>query len=180
MTTISGRTAEDLLSAEPSGVWARLLGFTADAVLLSVLLVCLVALFEPSTAGRATPGLPLDPLPAWLRGLTSLVGLGYFTLSWAWFGQTPGQRALRLKVARTTNRQSLSLPRAAARWVVLGGPLWIAATEMPGISGSAAVAATCGWFLILAVSMGASVDGRGLHDRWVDTVVVKSRGGHAT
>jgi hypothetical protein len=100
-------------------------------------------------------------------------GCVYYCASWPLFGATPGQRLLGLAVRVGDGLAPLTPARALARWLVLGAPLWIATSMVPGWMGVAAAIAMGLWGVCLLVSTIRSATGRGLHDLLSGTRVVR-------
>lgn len=91
-----------------AGFWIRFLAIFIDGIMLSIVNAILGAILNGSTAGRT--------------GLSTLVGLIYFTYFWSsmgpWPGQTVGDKILNIRVVRTDG-SDLSLVQALIRYVGL-------------------------------------------------------------
>ena len=160
----------------------RLVAFALDTCLLAVL-IFLGAVVLSATMGPAMRFVAAGPgivdhvvLDARLARVTMIAGIatgcGYFCVSWLLLHATPGQRLFGLEVRERDDGGRLSAGRALSRWVVLGAPLWIAASSASGRSGIAASVGLFVWFLCLLVTTARSATGRGWHDRLSGSRVV--------
>ena len=109
--------------------------------------------------------------------LITLIGLAlefiYFIGFWTSGGQaTPGMRGLKMKVVDVATGGTLSLTAAAKRWVALGWPLGLLAIvpALQSINGVAQFA------LLLFLFFTAITNDRrqGLHDKWANSLVIRS------
>lgn len=85
--------------------------------------------------------------PGWMGTWALLVLVAEYTFFVGLFGQTPGMRVLRIQCALVPDGGPIGIPRALARGVLLA-------------------------LLIPAVIMDDY--GRGLHDRWVGSIMIKA------
>lgn len=164
----------------------RMLAYLLDAVVLSVLLYLVTSLlgvlrgpvvrFQPET-GISGGGASINQgLVVVTAGVNAVVSALYFIGSWALWSATPGQRALKIVVG-PAGAGELTSGQAAARWLLLVGPLSlgaVAASALPGLRVAAGLA-TLLWAVVLLVSTMRSPTRQGLHDRVADSVVKPER-----
>jgi uncharacterized RDD family membrane protein YckC len=143
--------------AEPApmayvGLVTRAIAFSLDAALLNAIAILTAAVVALSFSIVSIPD-PLESVAVAAGGVLYVLWLvGYFVTFWATTGQTPGSRALRLRV-RAVGEERLRPRRALLRFAGLT---------------LAALPLFAGFLMIL-------VDDRrrGLHDRLARTVVVE-------
>jgi uncharacterized RDD family membrane protein YckC len=101
-----------------AGIGSRFLAVAADyliQIIALVLLVLLIALFAPASAGARAPAISEKWAVAIVVLVLFLLHWGYFTLFEAfWNGQTPGKRLVGLRVIQQTGR-SVGLFESMAR-----------------------------------------------------------------
>jgi len=135
------------------GFWLRLGGFIIDGLLVCIVIIPLGVWASVSTPWLRAGGY-LVAAPFILLGIAFVIGFLYFTLFWAWRGQTPGKMLIRAKVVRT-NGEALSFGHAVLRFL---GFVVCFLTIYIG-------------FIMIAFN----VQKRGLHDTIADTCVIKLR-----
>jgi uncharacterized RDD family membrane protein YckC len=88
---------------------------------------------------------------------------------------SPGMRVLGMQVGNFPDGATLSQNQAIRRWVALGGPLPIvqALNQLPLI-GTLIGLATLIYFVYLLYSTAKSPTKQGFHDKFANSVVVKS------
>lgn len=148
----------------PAAWTRRAAAFGLDGIILWCVLLGLATLAWQLSATAPRDGEPL-PAAGPIALLTSVAGAAYFALSWQWLGATPGQRLLGMYVGDARASGRLGFGRSLARWVTLGGPLWIGVVVLPALAGLIAGLAAAGWTLLLCWTTLRAPDGRGLHDR---------------
>jgi len=99
-----------------------------------------------------------------------LIQLVYFTVGWAMWRGTPGQRLMHMRVGDATTGKALSWMDALARWAVLQGPFALV-TIVPAIARTPVLMAASCWIAYLLYSMTTDPDVRGLHDRFLNSRV---------
>jgi len=151
---------ESIGARQTAGLPRRLAAFATDAI------ACALAVLA---AGTAVSWLPREAAAA----VTSVVGLAYFTVAWTRFGATPGQRILGLQVRASDGASRLGFGRAALRWALLGGPLWIAYTSVPGLVGLVCLGTSVVWACRVVLSAALDPAARGLHDRLAGSRVIR-------
>ena len=133
------------------GFWLRLGNFIVDGFLAFIVIAPLGVWASVSTPWLRSGGY-LVAAPLILLGIAFVIGFLYFTLFWAWRGQTPGKMLIRAKVVRT-NGEALSFGRAALRFIGF---------------------AVCFFTIYIGFIMIAfNTQKRGLHDIIADTCVIK-------
>jgi uncharacterized RDD family membrane protein YckC len=111
--------------------------------------------------------------------VTVLVGLAvsavYWIYTWTKMRGSPGMRVLGMQVGNVPDGATLSQNQAIRRWVALGGPLPIvqALNQLPLI-GTLIGLATLIYFVYLLYSTAKSPTKQGFHDKFANSVVVKS------
>jgi uncharacterized RDD family membrane protein YckC len=166
-----------------AGLLGRLLAYLVDALLLTGILfaACLVfrAAFGPALHFESVPGLLGSPVKVdrirWIAVavLSAALNGAYFIGSWTARRATPGQRLLGIRVGRAADRCPLGIGPAAARWLLLMGPLSLGAvlaSLRPGLRASYAVAVPV-WYGVLLLTTAWSRTRQGLHDRSAGSVV---------
>lgn len=168
----------------PASFVRRLVAFLLDGIVLLVAGFALLALttvvigptvlLEPDSAASPVSGIRGWRVVLNAVLLAALSGL-YFVISWSRVGWTPGQRLFRIAVRGASPVAGVSPRRAVLRWALLGAPLGLAASltvSLPLLF-LAVVVVSFAWFAVLIVTTLLSRTGRGLHDRLVDTTVVR-------
>jgi uncharacterized RDD family membrane protein YckC len=107
--------------------------------------------------------------------VSTAISGAYFVWSWTSMRASPGQRVLGMQVGNAGDGATLSMNQAVIRWVLLGAPFGIA-SALTGIGGLGLLIALAAlaWFIALLVTTAQSPTKQGLHDRYANTVVVKS------
>lgn len=174
-----------------AGVFPRVVAYLIDAV-LATLVPTVLALFlidygpvvrdaidqaiaEQRTGVPATGAtLPLTLELVLTTVISTAISYLYFVGFWTSGGQaTPGMRGLRLRVVDVARGSTLSLTQATKRWIGLGAPLALLALIGPlqGIAGLVQL----GVSLLLLITAATDDRKQGLHDRWADSIVIRSR-----
>jgi len=133
------------------GFWPRFGGFIIDGLLVFIVITPLGVWASVSTPWLRAGGY-LVAAPFILLGIAFVIGFLYFTLFWAWRGQTPGKMLIRAKVVRS-NGEALSFGHAALRFLAF---FVCFLTVYIG-------------FIMVAFNL----QKRGLHDTIADTRVIK-------
>jgi uncharacterized RDD family membrane protein YckC len=164
-------------------MFGRLLAYGVDALLLTVLLfgACIGfrAVFGPALRFQSVPGILGSGIQVDRARLIAVAALSvalnaaYFIGSWVARRATPGQRLLGIRVGRIADRRPLGVVPAAARWLLLMGPLSLGAVMAslkPGLRASYDVAVPV-WYGVLLLTTAWSRTRQGLHDRSAGSVV---------
>ena len=96
----------------------------------------------------------------------------YFVGGWLVWGGSLGQRILHMEVVDTTTRKKLGFQDAFLRWTIMQGP-FAAATIAPAGLNVLVVTLAIPWAFYLLYTVMTSPDGRGLHDRFVNSSVTR-------
>ena len=105
---------------------------------------------------------------------TLVTGL-YFVYTWTSMRGSPGQRMLGMQVGNAADGATISMDQAIRRWIFLGAPFGLAsALAGVGVLGIIIGLAGLAYFIYLLVTTAQSPTKQGLHDRYANTVVVKS------
>ena len=166
-------------------VWARLVAYSIDALLIAVIPSVLGLLTtdfgglmrEAIEASRAG-GTAVITTPVTLAAvLISVVTVGlnflYFVGFWTGTGQaTLGMRGLRMRVVDAAGGRTLTMAAAIRRWIALGAPLTLLAI-IPPLQSTAGIA---GLLLSIVILITVATDPlrQGLHDKWAGSVVIRS------
>ena len=107
--------------------------------------------------------------------VSTAISGAYFVWTWTSMRASPGQRVLGMQVGNAGDGATLTMNQAVIRWVLLGAPFGIA-SALTGIGGLGLIIslAALAWFIALLVTTAQSPTKQGLHDRYANTVVVKS------
>jgi uncharacterized RDD family membrane protein YckC len=132
-----------------AGFWRRLLAFIIDTIVLGIVDLIIRSVIDAVDHG--TTSLQVISL------IEFLVGLVYFTWLWARYGRTVGYAALGMRLT-TTAGQPVGAARAAVRYILI--EVSFALFLIPAI--------------ISAFMIGLSGSKQALHDKIVDTVVVRT------
>ena len=98
-----------------AGFWIRLGAFIVDYLTISIFIIPLGVWASLSTPGlRAGAYLAMAPLI--FAGLFLVISFLYFTLFWAWRGQTLGKILIGAKVVQT-NGEALTFGRSVLRYL---------------------------------------------------------------
>lgn len=169
-----------------AGMGARIVAYFLDGLIvaivpifLSIFVVDWAAIFR--RASEVTPGsttaFTVDTTPQVV--LVSLIGLAiefiYYVGFWTSGGQaTPGMRLLKMKVVDAATGGVLSLRAATKRFIALGAPLsllsLVPAAAIQSLAGLAEL------LLVLVLFFSAITNDRrqGLHDKWANSLVIRS------
>jgi len=156
-----GEVADGLVVA---GVGTRVAAYLLDAFVLGSVAIT-IDLALRSTSAQVNVVTPT---------LATLVGVGYFVLSWVspW-SATPGQRLAGLRVVDATSLGPIGPGRALVRALVLGWAFDLLSFVVPygNLIGIVLI------FYSLGLLVSAMADGRrqGLHDRLTRTLVIRPR-----
>jgi uncharacterized RDD family membrane protein YckC len=171
----------------PTGTIRRMVAFIVDVLILSGLLfgvaVISSALLGPAITFAPSGGLDYGVVSSGNQLLlvstasSVVLSAGYFVVSWVGFYGTPGQHLLGLRVWDQERGGRITIGRGFVRWVLLGAPIWIASTTIPGQIGLAAAAGAVTWMAVLLLSTARSFTRQGVHDRWAHSIVVKPQYG---
>jgi uncharacterized RDD family membrane protein YckC len=109
--------------------------------------------------------------------LAELIGMGilylYFVGFWTsrWFA-TPGMIGLKMRVVDATTGGGISILQATKRWLAFG--FWLPVLGLvPGVQGVVGLIQFA-WILILFFTTVTNERRQGLHDRWANTLVIRS------
>jgi uncharacterized RDD family membrane protein YckC len=102
-------------TARYAGFWVRLVAFIIDGIIVGIVSFPVGAALSFSTPWLRAGGYMVALIPI-LGGVASVFGFLYFTIFWAWRGQTLGKMAMRIRIVRT-NGEPLSFGRAALRYL---------------------------------------------------------------
>lgn len=180
--------APELAADEPlAAISRRLLAWTADVVLVSVLVFVGVSIVDAALG----PAVSFHPEAAALRDtvavdkgvvaanalIATALSAAYFVVPWALWGGSPAQLALRLRVRGDGDGDPLPVRRAVTRWVLLFPPFATVSALAAGVPllGWFVWGSALAWYLVLLVTAARSETNRGLHDRLAGSVVYKSR-----
>jgi uncharacterized RDD family membrane protein YckC len=132
---------------EPAPLLRRLAALAYDLLLLAALIFCFTLILLAIRGGREIP-----PRSLWFEACLVVIAALFFGGFWTHGGQTLGMRAWRIRVV-TADGAALDWPRALARFAAA----FVAA--LPGGLGL--------WWSVF------DAQGRGWHDRWTRTRVVR-------
>jgi uncharacterized RDD family membrane protein YckC len=114
---------------------------------------------------------PIDEKTSILMGLVGgLWQMAYFTVGWAVWRGTLGQRAMHLRVTDVTTGKGMSWMDALVRWAVIQGPFALV-TIVPAVASVPVMFAAMLWVMYLLRTTQADPDLRGLHDKFLNTRV---------
>jgi uncharacterized RDD family membrane protein YckC len=111
----------------------------------------------------------------WSSVLMAVLSAAYAIGLWVSSGATLGQRALGLHVYGAEGPRPLTVDRAAIRWFLLFGVLYlvgaivVAAPDAAGVVGLVQLV----WVIVLAVTTYQSPTKQGLHDKYAGSLVVR-------
>ena len=148
----------------------RVMAYLLDCVIVylvfAVLETAIVMVFMPSATAN------LDERTYILLGLVGGVWqLAYFTIGWAVLRGTVGQRLRHLRVTDAATGKALGWMDAVVRWAILQGPFALA-TIVPEAVRLPVVLVAPVWALLLLYSTVNDPNGRGLHDRFLNSRVM--------
>jgi hypothetical protein len=160
--------AADATAVHPVTIGRRVAAYLFDCV------VCLGFLVVASSLARAAlpPGVTtFDERTSILAGLAGgLMQLAYFTVCVAVWQGTLGQRSLHIRVANFTTGKPLGWMDALARWAVIQGPFALS-TIVPDAGQFVILVVAATWAVYLLTATMNSPDGRGPHDRFINSRV---------
>ena len=152
----SSRRTQPAIPIRYVGLATRTIAFALDAALINAAAVLCAAAVNLALTIVEVPD-AVEAAVAVIGGTVYVVwSAGYFVSFWSTTGQTPGGRALRLRVVDAASGRPVSVRVAALRYVML----WLAALLL-----------FVGLLLILVDERR-----RGLHDRVAGTVVIDAPG----
>jgi uncharacterized RDD family membrane protein YckC len=174
----------------------RAIAFLLDLVLIQFLVsnVGQAMAWVLSQTVLKSSGVSDPTLSAWLGsglpvGVLAVIQVVAFVYFWRVFRASPGQMALGLFTVGSRDGLSLSKSRAFIRWLLLYMPAWLLTAgsaisvvlafgvsrnfDQSTVSGLLATLPIL-WYLVLAISVGLSGRGRGLHDIAAASVVVRA------
>jgi uncharacterized RDD family membrane protein YckC len=97
--------------------------------------------------------------------------MAYFTIGWAVWRGTLGQRVMHLEVTDVTTGNAISWMDALVRWAVVQGPFALV-TIVPLVATLPVMFASVLWVMYLLRTTQLDPDMRGLHDKFLNTRVV--------
>lgn len=155
--------------AHAATVGRRVSAYILDCTVVMVVFVLLDALvaafFLPSTTTQ------IDEKTSILMGLVGgLWQMAYFTVGWAVWRGTLGQRAMHLRVTDVTTGKGMSWMDSLVRWAVIQGPFALV-TIVPIVASVPVMFAAMLWVMYLLRTTQADPDLRGLHDKFLNTRV---------
>lgn len=185
------RAVETAAGYRLAGIGPRLVAYFLDSILISIVptILSLVLVdygayvrdvldamaIDPVT-GMPASGLTPAPVTTELLLITIIstaLSFLYFVGFWTSGGQaTPGMRGLRMRLVDVTGGTTLTLGQAIKRWVGYGAPLALLAFIPPlqALAGLVQV----GISLILLITAATDDRKQGLHDRWANSIVIRS------
>ncbi len=144
-----GQPVQGTAQALRAGFWRRLVAFILDAIVVGIVNLIVRAVIDAVDHGTTSLNM--------IYLIEFLVGLVYFSWLWGQYGRTVGYAALGLRLT-TTGGQPVSVLRAAVRYILI--ELSFAFVFIPAI--------------VSAFMIGLSSSKQALHDKIVDTVVVRT------
>jgi uncharacterized RDD family membrane protein YckC len=166
---MSGGESDARQKLHAATVGRRIAGYLIDCVIVYMV-------FSLAAAGVAAALLPsgaatIDERTYILLGLVGgSLQLAYFTVGWAVWQGTLGQRLLHMRVADATTGKSLGWMDAIVRWAILQGPFALA-TIVPEVARLFVLMAAVVWSMYLLRTTTTDPDLRGLHDRFLNSRV---------
>lgn len=175
-----------------AGIAPRLVAYFLDSILISIIPTILSLILVDygayirevieTMAIDPTTGMPIEPMTpvpvtteiVLLTVISTALSYLYFVGFWTSRGQaTPGMRGLGMRLVDVTGGTTLTLTQATKRWLGYGAPLALLAFVPPfqAIAGLLQL----GVSLILLVTAATDDRKQGLHDRWADSIVIRSR-----
>ena len=146
------------------------------AYLVDCLFVLLISVVTESLVAAAlfpSSGSTIDDRTYILLGLVGgFEQLVYFTASWALLKGTPIQRAMHLTVEDVTSGRALTWMDALVRWAVLQGPFALV-TIVPSALRTPVQLVAVVWAVVLLSATRSGPEGRGPHDRLVNSRVMR-------
>lgn len=126
-----------------------------------------------TTAWLPSGGPNLDERTYILLGLVGgLEQLAYFTTGWAIWKGTLAQRVMHLRVEDVTTGKALTWPDAVVRWAILQGPFALV-TIVPDAARIPVQLVATAWAVFLLSATRNAPDGRGPHDRFLNSRVTR-------
>lgn len=158
----------------------RAIAYIIDAIILFVINIIIGVILGGIIGPTVTIGPDFTVQPNFGASLiyavvSTLISGAYFVWSWTSMRASPGQRVLSMQVGNAGDGATLTMNQAVIRWVLLGAPFGIAsALSGIGFLGLLISLAALAWFIALLVTTAQSPTKQGLHDRYANTVVVKT------
>ena len=169
-----------------AGVGARLVAYLLDSLIWTTVPYVLAifaldwadlirfAVAASATGSSATYAIPISLNLVLLAAISIAISYAYFVGWWSGGHQaTPGMRLLGMRVIDADTQRTLTLGAATRRWVILGAPF-----SFLGLVAPLQVVATIVSSLlplVLLLTTLASDRRQGLHDRWANSIVIRSR-----
>jgi uncharacterized RDD family membrane protein YckC len=164
-------------SIRPSiaGLYPRTVAWVLDLVFIAMVVTPIGAVLH--LGGFVAAGGGISDSGGWFSLLAVLASAPYCIGFWATIAATPGQLIMNVRVHRISDRQMLSVDRAAVRWFLLFGVFGlIGAVEVVARGTSGLLLLVQGlWAGFLFVSTLTNPARQGLHDLYAGSVVDKSR-----
>ena len=193
------RTVETAQGYAVAGIVPRLVAYFLDSILVSIVptILSLVLVDYGAYFREVIESMPIDPATGMptssmapvpvtteivlITIISTAISYLYFVGFWTSGGQaTPGMRGLRMRLVDVTGGTTLSIGQATKRWIGYGAPLALLAFIPPfqTVAGLLQI----GISLILLITAATDDRKQGLHDRWANSVVIRSvtSGGGAT
>jgi uncharacterized RDD family membrane protein YckC len=106
----------------------------------------------------------------------TLIGAAYFIYQWTSSRATIGMRVLGMQIGNAGDGATITMNQAITRYLAIFGPGLIAQLlgAFVGALGLVLSLAGLAWLIVLLVTTAQSPTKQGLHDRYANTVVVKS------
>jgi uncharacterized RDD family membrane protein YckC len=185
------RVVETAAGYTLAGIGPRLVAYFLDSILVGLIptILSLVLIdygaylrdvmdsmaIDPATGMPASPitSVPITTEVVLITVISTAISFLYFVGFWTSGGQaTPGMRGLRMRLVDVTGGTTLSIGQATKRWVGYGAPLALLAFVPPfqAIAGLVQL----GISLILLITAATDDRRQGLHDRWANSIVIRS------
>jgi uncharacterized RDD family membrane protein YckC len=163
-----------------AGLDRRFGAFLLDGLVIWIASAVIAAIVDPAglvttttTATTSTTTVMVSNT-GWSGVIVAAVTAAYAIPTWIWWGATPGQKALGLRVFRMAGPQPLAIVSGAIRWAALYGSSLLGALAVGDASiGGALGLMQVGWVLALLFSTIQDPRKRGWHDRLAGSLVVR-------
>lgn len=167
----------DSIRPSIAGLYARTVAWVLDLIFIAIIAAPIGALGHLQGFVAAGGGISIAPDSAgWFNVLAVLISALYCIGFWVTIAATPGQLIMNVRVHGISDRQMLSIGRAAVRWFLLFGVFGlIGAVEVVARGTSSFLLLAQGlWAGFLFASTLNNPARQGLHDRYAGSVVDKS------
>jgi uncharacterized RDD family membrane protein YckC len=148
-------------------------------VVIALIVGIVLAIFLPQpTIDPDNPFVPqVNPLTGLVTTIVyAVIGAAYFIYQWTSMRATIGMRVLGMQIGNAADGATITTNQAVTRYLVMFGPGLLAQLlgAFVGALGLLLSLAGLVWLIVLLVTTAQSPTKQGLHDRYANTVVVKS------